>query len=455
MFGVIFEEKQAQIANTMHEVERLAFHDALTDLPNRLLFMDRAGIEFAHAKRAGTQVAIAFIDLDRFKLVNDTFGHDAGDDVLRAIAGRLREALREVDTIARLGGDEFTLLLPGIRRMEDVTRIADKLLDVFRIPLHVGDRELLVTASIGISLFPSDGVDAEALVRNADAAMYRAKERGGANFQMYTQSLTADAHKELEIEARLRLAVAREEFVLHYQPRVDASMERVVAFESLVRWNDPERGLVMPGEFIHIAESSGLIIGVGQWVIRTACRQVREWQRKGHDVYVSVNLSPRQFHHHDLNNTITDALARASLPSKYLELEVDESCVMNNAEASMRILNELKAIGVRVLISHFGTGYSSLRNLRRFPIDGLKLDRSFASGDDRSLATAALGMAKALQLKVIGEGVETHEDAEFLRANACDDIQGFLFSAAVPADECSRFFTEPMVSVARPSRIGR
>jgi diguanylate cyclase len=333
--------------------------------------------------------------------------------------------------------------MPAIRHQDDVAQIAGKLLDVFRLPLHLSGRDIMVTASIGIAIYPGDGTDAEALIKSADTAMYRAKETGGDTFQVYTRELDRHAREELDLESRLRLALARNEFVLYYQPRVDTSSARVVAFEALLRWNDPDRGILVPRQFIHSTEVSGLIIPIGQWVIQSACRQARQWHEDGcPDVVVSVNLSPRQFHRHDLVRTITDALRGAQLEPRFLELEIDESCVMKNAEASMRILGALKEIGVRVLISHFGAGYSSLRYLRSFPIDGLKLDRSFLATngiDNRPLATAALGMAKALRLKVIGEGVETQEAADFLRSQACDDIQGFLVSEPVPAQECIRF----------------
>jgi EAL domain-containing protein (putative c-di-GMP-specific phosphodiesterase class I) len=276
-----------------------------------------------------------------------------------------------------------------------------------------------------------------------DAAMYRAKERGGDAFEMYTPALNVQALERLELESRLRRAISHRQFTLYYQPRIDIASSRVVAFEALLRWNDPERGLLMPRDFIHAAEVSGLIIPIGQWVLQTACQQARRWHDEGcHTLVVSVNLSARQFHRHDLPKTIGEALRTADLDPQFLELEVDESCVMNNAEASMRILRELKSLGVRVLISGFGAGYSSLSYLRRFPIDGLKLSRSFLTEDsrhNRPLATAALGMAKALRLKVVGEGVETQETADFLKAQSCDDIQGFLVSAAVPPQECGKF----------------
>ncbi len=443
IFGFLLWRQRQRTLATTREVERLAFHDALTGLPNRLLFIDRASVAFAHAKRAQVPVGIAFLDLDRFKLVNDSLGHDQGDEVLRAVARRLRECLRETDTVARIGGDEFTLILPDVRQSDDVAKVAAKVLDVLRTPLEIGDREVIVTASIGISIYPDDGGDPETLLRNADAAMYRAKDRGGDACEMYTPDLTVQAIGTLELEQRLRRAIARQEFVLYYQPRVDIATSRIVAFEALLRWNDPERGLIMPPAFLHAAEVSGLIVPIGRWAIQDACRQARRWHDDGClGLVVSVNLSQRQFHRHDLTRTIKEALAAADLEPQFLELEVDESCVMSSAEGSMRILRDLKMLGVRVLISGFGAGYSSISYLRRFPIDGLKLDRSFLVGNSsekRPLALAALGMAKALKLKVVGEGVETQETADFLRAQDCDDIQGFLVSAAVPAQECSRF----------------
>lgn len=414
--------------------ERMAFHDPLTELPNRLLFLDRAAMAFAHARRSNTGVAVVFLDLDRFKLVNDSLGHAAGDEVLRHVAARLVEHLRSVDTVARFGGDEFTLLLPNVNRVDDTVKIATKVLDMMRQPVLVADRQIVVTASLGIAMFPADGENPELLLRNADAAMYRAKERGGNTFQMYTRALNEHALEKLELESRLRRAVANGEFVLYYQPRVDLGSRRAVAFEALLRWKDPERGLIMPGQFMQAAEASGLILPIGEWVFAEACRQARAW-----DCIVSVNVSARQFHRHDLAITIKQALRAADLDPKYLELEVDEATVMNAAEMSVRILSDLKSLGVRVLIAGFGAGYSSISYLRRFPIDGLKLDRSFAGDDKRSLATAALGMAKALNLKVIGEGVETEETADFLRSQSCDDMQGYLVSAPVPPEACARF----------------
>ena len=424
----------------VQEMERMAYHDALTDLPNRLLFLDRASVAFAHAKRDSSTVAIVFLDLDRFKLVNDSLGHAAGDEVLRTMARRLRESIREADTVARNGGDEFTLVMPHLHQPEDVVKIATKLLDVLRRPIEIGHRQVVVTASVGISVFPQDGGAPETLLRNADAAMYRAKERGGDSFQMYTPSLNAQAFEQLELESRLRQAVAREQFVLHYQPRVDLAQKKIVAFEALLRWVDPSVGMLLPRDFIGTAESSGLILPIGEWVFRTACRQARKWHDEGcADLFVSVNLSMRQFRRTDLTKTIVAALAEADLEPRFLELEIDESCVMINAEASMEILRSLKEIGVRVLVSGFGAGYSSISYLRQFPIDGVKLDRSFSGEDNRSLASAALGMAKALNLKVIGEGVETQETADFLQSMACDDMQGYLVSRPVPAQECQRF----------------
>lgn len=443
IFGFFLVRQRTKTVATMREVQRLAFHDPLTGLPNRLLFMDRTAVAFAHAKRATGSVAVAFLDLDRFKLVNDSLGHDFGDEVLRGVARRLRDLLRETDTVARLGGDEFTLLLPDVNRVDDVTKVAAKLLDMLRAPLAAGDREVIVTASIGISLYPHDGTDPETLVKNADAAMYRAKQRGGDIFEIYTPALTEQAEKTLELEERLRRAIQREEFVLYYQPRVDIGTSRVVAFEALLRWDDPERGMIMPRDFIPTAEVSGLIVPIGQWVLQTACAQARRWHEEGcEDLVVSVNLSQRQFHRHDLRRTIAEALRKADLEPHFLELEVDESSVMSSAEASMRILGDLKSLGVRVLISGFGVGYSSISYLWQFPINGLKLDRSFLIGnveEKRPLAVAALGMAKALSLNVVGEGVETEETAEFLRSQSCHDLQGFLFSAPIPPQDCRRF----------------
>jgi diguanylate cyclase (GGDEF)-like protein len=424
----------------VREMERMVYHDALTALPNRLLFLDRASVAFAHAKRDASTVAIVFLDLDRFKLVNDSLGHSAGDEVLRTMARRLRESLREGDTVARIGGDEFTLVMPHLHQHEDVVKIATKLIEVLRRPIEAGGRQIVVTGSIGITMYPQDGSDPEMLLRNADAAMYRAKERGGDGFQMYTSSFNAQAFQQLELESRLRRAVERQEFVLHYQPRVDLAEQRIVAFEALIRWLDPEGGLRMPRDFIATAETSGLILPIGEWVFRSACRQVRQWHEEGcPELFVSVNVSVRQFRRPDLTQTILAALEEANLEPHFLELEIDERCLMSDADGSMQILHALKEIGVRVLVSGFGAGYSSISYLQLFPIDGVKLDRSFSDKGKRPLASAALGMAKALNLKVIGEGVETQETADFLRAIACDDMQGYLVSRPVPAQDCQQF----------------
>ena len=426
----------------MRDVERLAFHDALTDLPNRLLFLDRASVAFAHARRNATAVAVVFLDLDRFKLINDSFGHDMGDEVLRVVARRLREQVREVDTVARMGGDEFTLLMPGIRHSGDIETISSKLCEAFRKPIELEGRELVVTASIGISVFPSDAADAEILLRYADQAMYYVKQRGGDDVQVFAPGMDDDAREALELESRLRRALAQEEFVLYYQPRLDVATGRAVAFEALLRWDDPERGIITPKDFIHAAEVSGLIVPIGEWVLRAACRQACDWHSQGReDMVVSVNLSARQFHRPDLARTIAKTLEETGLAPQFLELEIDENCVMNRAEDSLPILVALKETGVRVLISHFGAGYWSLTHLRRFPIDGLKLDRSFmdVDQDDRPLARAALMMAKALRLKVVGEGVETEEAAQFLRAQSCDDMQGYLVSVPAPASELGQW----------------
>lgn len=442
--GAAFEREREESFATIAQVERLALCDPLTGLPNRRLFADRAAVALAHARREGSCVAVVFLDLDRFKFVNDAMGHDVGDEVLKMFGKRLRDNLREGDTVARLGGDEFTLLLSGIRDAQDATVIAGKLLAKLRVPLQVGERSLAATASIGISVYPRDGSATDTLLRNADAAMYRAKQRGGDNVQLYVPGVDASTTEQAEIEARLRRAVAAEEFELYYQPRVHLETGRVVACEALIRWNEPGRGLVMPYDFLRAAEASGIIVPIGQWVLRTACAQAQQWHESGFpEVVVSINLSPRQFKQYDLPQTIADALQHTRLQARYLELEVDETGLMQDGEDSVRILKNLKAVGVRVLISGFGAGYSSLRYLRRFPIDGLKLDRSFLTGPqsvvDRTLATAALDMARALHLNVVGEGVETPEAAQFLREHSCCGMQGFLVSAALPAEQCTRF----------------
>ena len=341
--------------------------------------------------------------------------------------------MREGDTVARLGGDEFILLLPGIARAEDAARVAEKVMESLKLPFRVESRELYVTASLGISLYPDDGLDADTLVKNADTAMYRAKEQGRDNFQLYTHAMNATAVERLALESSLRRALAQGEFELLYQPLLDIGTGRVHGVEALLRWRHPERGLILPGEFIHLAEITSLIVPMGPWILRTACAQARVWQLAGHpNLNVAVNISARQFQHPDLMPQVRKALEETGLPPSCLDLEITESHAMQNAEATILTLRELKGLGVRISIDDFGIGYSSLSYLKRLPIDTLKIDRSFVRDistdpDDAAIATAVIALAHTLKLRVVAEGVETAEQLAFLRERHCDRMQGFLF----------------------------
>jgi len=422
-------------------IRHQAFHDSLTGLPNRMLFKDRLTLAIAHAKRNKQMLAVLFLDLDRFKLINDTLGHDMGDQLLKCIAERLTGCVREDDTVARLGGDEFTILLPEITQVESVAKVAQKILEMIREPLVIEDHELYITTSIGIVLYPNDGEDAETLLKNADTAMYRAKEKGKNNYQIYTPAMNARALERLAMENGLRRALERNEFVVYYQPKVNINTGKIVGMEALVRWQTPDRGLLPPGEFIPLAEDTGLIVPIGEWVLRTACAQNKAWQDAGYPpVRVAVNLSARQFHLQNLVEVVSRILKETGLAPEWLELEITESVAMQNAEYTVKMLKELKEMGIQLAIDDFGTGYSSLSYLKRFPINKLKIDRSFVNEigldqDNEAIASTVIVLGQSLKLGVVAEGVETEEQCDFLKQHQCDEMQGFLFGKPVSADE--------------------
>ncbi|MBI2256580.1 MAG: EAL domain-containing protein [Proteobacteria bacterium] len=440
------------IKETESRLVHLAHHDALTGLPNRLLIMSRLSYAIQIAKRKKTTGVVMFLDLDRFKNVNDSLGHPAGDELLLAVTKRLTGRLRESDTLARLGGDEFLILLEDVQNPNAIATLAEALLEQFTEPFILsGGHEVYIGTSIGISLFPDDGTQADEVVKNADAALYRAKEEGRGIYRFYTSKLTDKANERLSMERRLRRAIERDEFLLHFQPLVRILDRRIVGFEALVRWQEPGNGLIPPGSFIPLAEETGIILPLGERVLRIACQQMKRWLDAGHDIgTIAVNLSPRQFHLPDIDQIIGTILEEAKLPAKYLELELTESALIEQGIGAEMRLAALRKLGVRVAIDDFGTGYSSLSYLKRFPINKLKVDQSFVRdipGDsaDMEITSAIIGLARNLHLDSIAEGVETEAQFDYLREQGCGFAQGYLFSKPVPAVEAEQLLADDMV----------
>jgi len=423
------------------QIKHLAYHDALTNLPNRLLFKDRLTVALSHAQREHSRLAVLFLDLDRFKVINDSLGHNIGDQLLQAVAARVQACVRESDTVARLGGDEFTVLLPRLHQSDDAAPIAQKIIEAIRHPFHIEGREFFTTTSIGISLFPEDGTDAESLIKNADTAMYQAKEVGRDNYQLFNAKVNAKALQRITLEHGLRKALMNDEFAVHYQPIFDLRSGRVTGTEALLRWRHPEMGAVPPATFIPLAEATGAMIPIGGWALREAVRQAKAWYDAGHTTLtVAVNLSVTQLQQLDLVPRVKEILDELQLPAQLLELEITESSAMLNPEMSVRTLYELKKLGLRISLDDFGTGHSSLSYLKRFPIDTLKIDQSFVHDittdpDTAAIVQAIIAMAHSLRLKVIAEGVEFAEQANFLRQHGCDQMQGYLIKPPVAANE--------------------
>jgi len=424
---------------SQEQLERLAHHDPLTGLPNRLLFHARLQHALERGRREKARVAILCFDLDHFKNINDSLGHPAGDRLLQAVTQRLLESVREEDTVARFGGDEFTLLLEDLHDSKDAGIVAEKVLRVLARPFDLDGQEAYVTGSIGISLFPDDGQDITSLLKNADSALYQAKEHGRNNYHFYTRDLTRAAFKRLELESSLRRAVERGEFILYYQPQVDLSDGRVVGAEALVRWQHPDLGLVLPSEFIPMTESTGLIVNLGEWVLRTACAQAVTWQNEGlRAIRIAVNLSTVQVSRGGVLGTMERVLQDTGLDPRYIELEITEGLIMQQTHQTIMTLDDLTAMGVMLAIDDFGTGYSSLSYLKRLPLHRLKIDKSFVreipdDAEDRAITRAVIALGNSLNLVVVAEGVENEIQREFLRSNGCDEAQGFLYGAPVPA----------------------
>ncbi|MES3021017.1 MAG: EAL domain-containing protein [Pseudomonadota bacterium] len=422
----------------------LAEHDFLTDLPNRVLFLDRLHQAIASAHRKNTKVAVMFLDLDRFKFINDTYGHQAGDLVLKEVAVRLSRCVREVDTVSRQGGDEFVIILADIGGVDQAAHVAGSVMAAIAQVNKVGEHDIGLSVSIGISICPSDGEDADTLLKHADVAMYHAKQRGRDAFQFFSPEMNAHVIERVQIENNLRQALANGEFVLEYQPEVNIASGRIIAVEALIRWRHPERGLLQPVQFLRVAEECGLIVPIGEWVLRQACARARRWRDEGFPVVVAVNLSPLQFIHNNLVHSVDEALRRSGLEPDFLDLEITESVIMNGNEATVTTVNALRERGVQLTIDDFGTGYSSLSNLRRFPLSKLKIDRSFVHDITRDPADAAIipaiiAVARSLKLRVIAEGVETAEQLQFLRQHGCDEYQGdYAGKASIDPDLTTR-----------------
>ncbi|MBI2312020.1 MAG: EAL domain-containing protein [Betaproteobacteria bacterium] len=442
IFSDITERKVAE-----QRIRHLAHYDGLTGLPNRNLLLDRLQQAVTQTRRTQKKVAVMFIDLDRFKEINDTLGHAFGDQVLQTAAERLSRCVRESDTVSRHGGDEFVIVLPDLKDNAGATVMAQKVITAVSYPMELDGREFRLTTSIGISVYPEDGEDPETLMKNADAAMYRVKELGNA-FQFYTEDMNASGLERLKLEHSLSRAIEEEQFVLHYQPQVDLRSGQIVGVEVLLRWQHPELGLVSPAQFVPLAEETGHIVLLGEWALRRACRDLRELMDAGLPRFkIAVNLSARQFRQQDVLETVLAVLAETGLDPEWLELELTESIVMQNAQGTIETLQALKAAGIKLSIDDFGTGYSSLSYLKRFPIDKLKIDQSFVRDiatdpNDAAIVRAVVTLGHSLQYKVIAEGVETEEQVEFLRACGCDEAQGFHFSAPIPAEAIARLVRE-------------
>jgi diguanylate cyclase (GGDEF)-like protein len=421
------------------ETVYLAQHDAVTNLPNRLVLKDRVSQAISLARRRKTATAVVFLDLDRFKYINDSLGHAIGDRLLQSVALRLVGSVRDSDTVTRQGGDEFVILLSEIAHSQDAAKSAKRILHSLTAPHLIGAHELHIDGSIGISVYPVDGEDAETLIKNADTAMYHAKENGRNNFQYFTAEMNVKVVARQSLEASLRRALEREEFLLHYQPKVNLNTGEITSVEALIRWQHPDRGLVSPAEFVPIAEDSGLILPIGRWVLREACRQARAWQDAGlPPIPTAVNVSYAEFRKPSFVEGVQTTLKETGLEARYLELELTEGVLMDDAKFTASVLQELKGMGIRLAADDFGTGYSSLSYLREFPIDILKIDRSFinqitADCDGSTIVDAIISMGKSLKHVVVAEGIETQEQRAYLQAHHCQEGQGYLFSRPLPA----------------------
>jgi diguanylate cyclase (GGDEF)-like protein len=439
LLGSAFNKMAEDLSVAAERAEYLAYYDSLTALPNRSMFSKLLNQAIRLARRDGKQLAVLFVDLDRFKNINDTLGHEAGDLLLQEVGKRLQGCLRESDTVARLGGDEFVVLLPALHDAADAEVVAHKILAATGKSFMALGQEFRVTASVGVSTYPKDGDDEQSLMKNADIAMYQAKEDGKNHFQFYSAQMNTNSFERLALESSLRRALDHGEFELHYQPKIDARSGGIAGIEALLRWQHPELGMVAPAKFIPVAEETGLIVSIGKWVLKTACTQNVAWQKSGLPrLNIAVNLSRRQFADEGLLRDVTSILEETGMSADLLELEITESTLMHDVDKAIRTLKALRDMGVRLAIDNFGTGYSSLSNLRKFPIDTIKIDGSLIRdlsdhAENRGIAEATIAMGRNLSMTVVAECVETKAQADFLREHACDEFQGFYFSKAVTA----------------------
>ena len=440
------------------ELHRLAYYDNLSGLPNRMLFNDRLRQAMVDAKRRGTYVAMMLMDLDRFKVVNDTMGHEAGDQLLREVAGRLKQGVREGDTVARLGGDEFALVFSDIPDSKSVANLAENTLMRLNAPIEINGREVFASGSLGIALYPTDSEEIDALMKFADSAMYHAKEGGRNNYQFYSQEMTASAQARLRLETDLRRALERGEFYLHYQPQVDVASGHITGVEALLRWQDARGNPISPATFIPLAEETGLIVPIGRWVLETAAKQLKIWHDAGYsNLSMAVNVATRQFRDVQFREFVEQIIAGTGIPPQSLELEITEGVLLENSEHARDIMNQLRAMQVHLAIDDFGTGYSSLSYLKRFPIDRVKIDQSFVrdisvDSDDLAIVRAIIALARALKLRVVAEGVETREQLALLRAEGCDEYQGFFFARPMTADDVTVWLASSLTST--PAKKG-
>ncbi|BBO75769.1 hypothetical protein DSCW_31860 [Desulfosarcina widdelii] len=458
-YAVVISHNITELKKSQEKIEALAYYDSLTNLPSRPLFLDRLYHEITKANRKGKSVAVFFFDLDEFKKTNDTFGHSAGDKLLTNVGDRLKKYLRETDTIARpggtinldeknnsdylarIGGDEFTFIIPDVSDKRATTRIAERILNIFKEPFEILDREIFISTSIGIAFYPDDGDDVETLLKNADTAMYKAKSKGKNNFQYYSPDMNQRAKERVKVETKLRYAIKNSDLQLYYQPQYNIDNAKMTGMEALIRWEDKELGMVSPKDFIPLAEETGMIIEIGDWVINSACHQGKVWHDQGfNDLNLGVNLSVRQFFDPNLVDKIKSAIETSQFDPNFLELEITETAMMHDTEGAMKIINEIKSMGIKISLDDFGTGYSSLVHLKLFPVDMLKIDQVFIrnadlNGRDGAIISSMIDMCHKLNIKAVAEGVETIESLSFLKDNRCHFAQGFFFSPPIPVEK--------------------